>query len=328
MRHRPRDIANERAVALTVRLRSARLRDRGGERRVRVLVQRVELHLAPRDLAVLADHVHGAVGHRAAGATRTVERRGVELRIGDEGKGELHLRRPRDVARDVVDRDGEHHDVLPENRRVLITELRQLGRAAAAAVLRIEGEHDDLALEPGELHRRGAGAGGVGPAGGEVGRDLTDVRAVDDDRRRGVGALGTSRCGSREQRQRGESMERGERTHLSSSMRCSGIRRIRPTSITGSRASCNPNDGDCVPGRPANGLPTWRAGSTGGGPPSGAPASLIKRGGPQFDTPAYNSPTVDSAHLVAIHTILPAYIRIRPAARDEDHDRILHGLKL
>src|SRR4051812_46795073 len=212
-RHRPRVIANERVEALTPRLRSACLCDRLGERRVCSLGQCVELQVSIGNLAVLTDHVDGTVGNGPADAARAVQRRRGELRVGDEREGELHLRRPRDVARDAVGGDGQYDDILPEQRGVLIAEPRQLGSAAAGAILGIEGQDDDLSLEAGELDGRRAGAGRVSPGSGEVGRELTDVGPVDDYGRSGIGRLGTSSHGSGKQRRRGETVKNAKRTH-------------------------------------------------------------------------------------------------------------------
>ena len=164
--------------------RSARLGDRGRERRVALLVQRVELHVAPRDLAVLADR-RTRCGSRPAGRHAREPYASAIVSCGSEtsAKGNF-ISDAHDTWLAMLSAEtGSTTTSSTEQRRVLIAELRQLGGASARAVLRVERDHDDLAAKAREAHRRSTRTRAVGPLGGEVGRGLADFRAGGDDGR-------------------------------------------------------------------------------------------------------------------------------------------------
>jgi hypothetical protein len=132
------------------------------------------------------------------------------------------------VARDAVGRYRQHDDVVAEQLRVLVAEFGELGGAPRGAILRIERDDHHLAAERAEADRRRAGAGGVGPLRGEVGRRLAHLGR----RRRGRGGgrcasglgrrLGADAGGEREQRQGGEQGRAGG-AHRGSSVWCAGF---------------------------------------------------------------------------------------------------------
>src|SRR6185312_545236 len=74
-----------------------RLRDRGGKFIVCVLIECTELHVAAHDLAILADHEHGAAGVRTPCHQRTVRARDLSAVVCDESEWELRVVRPAHV---------------------------------------------------------------------------------------------------------------------------------------------------------------------------------------------------------------------------------------